>query len=200
MKRNLAIAASIIFHPMLMPLIGLFLIFHSGTHISYIPSTFRVIVYWIVFATTCLLPLSMLPLFLYFGVIKSFNMEHHRERVLPVFTTGVLLFIGYLVLQRLHLPLFLNRFLLASIFSLITASVITYFWKISLHMVGIGGVLGAILILSLKIGLGITPAFILLIIGAGITASARLYLNAHTSLQILAGFALGFMMLLTISL
>jgi membrane-associated phospholipid phosphatase len=185
---------------MLMPVIGLFIIFNSGTHISYIPSAFRTIVYLIVLASSCILPLSLLPLLRHYGIIKSFRMESHRERIIPVAITGLFYFLGYLLLQKLYLPQFLNHFILGSILSLYTSLVVTYWWKISLHMMGIGGVTGAILVLSLKLGLGLTPILVGLFIIAALTATARLYLNAHTPLQTLAGFMLGFIVITMMTL
>lgn len=198
MKKTIAVAISILFHPMLMPLLGLFLIFNAGTHISFVPAEFRRVIYMIVFASACVLPLSVLPLLLQFKLINSFRMESHRERILPVFITGVFYFLGYVLLRRFNLPIFLYQFMLGSLIALYASLVITFWWKISLHLVGIGGVTGAIIALSLKMGLGITPALVALFWAAAITASARLYLGAHTPKQTLAGYLLGLLVVLAI--
>jgi membrane-associated phospholipid phosphatase len=200
MKKILANAISILFHPMLMPVFGLFLIFHSGTHLSFIPLGFKRMAYTIVFASSCLLPLSLLPLLHQFKLIKSFKMETHRERILPVFITGVFYFLGYLLLKKLQLPLFFYQFILGSLLAIYAALVITLKWKISLHMVGIGGVTGAITALSLKMGLGVTPLLMIPFVVAALLASARLYLNAHTPLQVYLGFLLGHVTVLMVPL
>ncbi|MFT3740680.1 MAG: PAP2 family protein [Breznakibacter sp.] len=198
MKKHIAIAISVIFHPMLMPLLGFFLIFNAGTHISFVPPDFRRVVYVIAFASACVLPLSILPVLLQFKLINSFKMESHRERIFPVLITGVFYFLGYILLRRFNLPLFLYQFMLGSLVALYAALVITFWWKISLHLVGIGGVTGAIIALSLKMGLGVTPALAALFCVAGLIASARLYLDAHTPKQTLAGYLLGLFVVMAI--
>lgn len=191
MKKYLAVAASVIFHPMLMPVLGLYLIFNSGTHISFVPSNFRMMVYLIALGSGCLLPLSMLPLLLQFKLIGSLKMETHHERIFPVLITGLFYLLGFYLLLKLALPVFIYQFVLGSLIALFIAMIVTFWWKISLHLVGIGGVTGAILALSLKMGLGITPGLVALFVVSAITASARLYLNAHTPSQTLAGYLLG---------
>jgi len=88
--------------------------------------------------------------------------------------------------------------MLASLISLNLALIITFFWKISLHMAGISGVIGGLLILSIKFGLGISPFLLIAIVAAGFVASARLYLNAHNPSQIFVGFAIGFIPMIII--
>ena len=199
-SKPLAVTASIIFHPMLMPLLGVFLIFHSGTHLSFLPFEFRRMVYLVVFASGCLLPLSMLPLLLQFKVINSLKMETNRERLIPVLFTGVFFYLGFVVLKQLHLPAFMLKFMIGSIASIFLALLISYWWKISLHLIGVGGVTGVVVALSLRAGLGITPALMGMIVVAALTATARLYLNAHTPAQTLAGFALGWVTVMGVAL
>lgn len=90
--------------------------------------------------------------------------------------------------------------MIGSITSIFFALFISYWWKISLHLIGVGGVTGVVMALSLRAGLGITPALVAMIMVATITATARLYLNAHTPAQTLAGFVLGWMTVMGVAL
>jgi membrane-associated phospholipid phosphatase len=65
-------------------------------------------------------------------------------------------------------------------------------WKISAHMVGIGGVLGAVIGISERFMQNLNGTIIVLFLVAGMIGYARLKLDAHTSLQVYAGFATGF--------
>lgn len=188
------------FHPMLMPLLGIFMIFQSGTHLAFLPFEYRRMVYLVVFASGCLLPLSTLPLLLQFKLIKSFKMETARERVIPVLLTGVFYYLGFVVLKRLHLPVFMLKFIIGSMVALMVTLVVSHWWKISLHLTGIGGVTGMMVALSFRLGLGIHPFFLLLIVASALVAMARLYLNAHTPAQTLAGFVTGFLAVGVVSL
>ncbi|MCU4163145.1 PAP2 family protein [Carboxylicivirga caseinilyticus] len=186
---------STIFHPLLIPTIGLFLIFNVGGHFSYMPIEHQRIVYLIVFLSTCILPLSLIPLFLLLGVIKSVYMEERKERLLPVAFTGLFYLLGYYFLVRFPVvPYFIKGFMLATLVTIIVAMAVTFFWKISMHMIGIGGLAGAMLALSMRFGLDIWIVFSAVVLISGFVGGARLYLNAHTPAQVHTGFFLGFLM------
>jgi membrane-associated phospholipid phosphatase len=74
---------------------------------------------------------------------------------------------------------------------------ITFFWKISIHAIGISGLAGAFLgfselLFPIQNGEEITIINILLLILVGVVCSARLHLKAHSFLQIIGGITLGF--------
>lgn len=184
---------STLFHPLLIPTLGLFLIFNVGGHFAYMPFEHQRIVYLIVFLSTCILPLSLIPLFLLLGVIKSIYMEERRERLMPVAFTGLFYLLGYYFLARFPVvPSFIQGFMLATLLTIIVAMLITFIWKISMHMIGIGGLAGALLALSMRFGLDIWVVFSLIVLISGLLGSSRLYLNSHTPLQVHVGFFLGF--------
>ncbi|MCU4174701.1 PAP2 family protein [Carboxylicivirga sp. N1Y90] len=183
---------STILHPLVIPILGLFLIFNVGGHFSYMPADHQRIVYLIVFLSTCILPLSIMPLFLLLGVIKSMYMKERKERILPLIFTGLFYLLGYFFLLRISVvPSFIKGFMLATIIAISVAMLINLFWKISMHMIGIGGLTGAILALSMRFGLDVWIVFSLIVIFSGLLGSARLYLKAHSPLQVHAGYFLG---------
>ncbi len=189
--RILSKIISIILHPMLMPTIGIFLIFHAGTHLSYLPFEARRIIYLTVFISTFIMPLSLLPLFIQLKIIKNFQMESARERIYPVFITGVFYFLGYILLNKMGAPAIIGNFILASLMAIFFAVVITFFWKISMHMIAVGGVTGVMLALALHYNIDLAFWLSLLVIASGIIASARLHLGAHNPAQIYIGYILG---------
>lgn len=190
--RGLSRVLSTLLHPLLIPTFGLFLIFNVGGHFSYLPVDHQRIVYVVVFLSTCVLPLSLIPLFLMFRVIKSVCMEGRRERLLPVFFSGLFYFLGYFFLQRIPIvPSFIEGFMLATLMAIYVALIITFFWKISMHMIGVGGLAGAMLALSYRFGLDLWMLFSLIVLAAGMLGVARLQLKAHSPAQIYTGFILG---------
>ncbi len=82
-------------------------------------------------------------------------------------------------------------YILASTFTIIVASIITYFWKISLHMVGMGGLLSITLICARILPLLALKIVPFIVICTGLVGFARLYLQAHTHTQIYVGFIVG---------
>ena len=79
-------------------------------------------------------------------------------------------------------------------------SFISYFWKISAHLVGWGGLVGLILILSLRFNTDLMLFLILAILSSGFIGFARLKLEAHNPLQVYSGFLLGFVIMIVVFL
>lgn len=79
-------------------------------------------------------------------------------------------------------------------FSIAIVTLITPYWKVSAHSVGISGVVGFILGLKYRFGEDqlIIPLIISILL-AGVLMSSRLQLNAHSSGQIFAGSLIGFL-------
>jgi len=90
------------------------------------------------------------------------------------------------------IPVFIPIFILGAIASMVIAMVINLKWKISLHMIGIGGFCGGLAALFILTQEGSPVYLAFAFILAGVLGTARLLLEAHTSMQILAGFMLGF--------
>ncbi|WP_430811539.1 MULTISPECIES: PAP2 family protein [unclassified Carboxylicivirga] len=183
---------STLFHPMMIPTLGLFIIFNVGGHYAYLPVDHKRVVYLIVLLSTCILPLSLIPLFMLTGVIKSIYMKTRKERILPTTLTGIFYCLGYFFLSRINIvPSFINGFMLATIVTIAVALIITLFWKISMHMIGIGGLTGAILALAIRFGIDAWMIFSAVLLISGLLGSSRLYLNAHTTAQVHVGYLLG---------
>ena len=74
------------------------------------------------------------------------------------------------------------------------STIITVFWKISIHSMGMCGVLGFLLALNLKSPESL-PVWSVLIwmLCTGMTMSSRLYLNVHKPVEIYWGAILGFL-------
>jgi len=120
-------------------------------------------------------------------------METRQERIWPMFITGMFFITGYYLLSLIPvIPGFILNFILATIITIFVALTITYFWKISIHMIGMGGLTGGLLAFAYIFNLDIHLLFSALIISAGFLGVARLYLNAHTLSQVWSGFLLGF--------
>jgi membrane-associated phospholipid phosphatase len=81
--------------------------------------------------------------------------------------------------------------MLGASINLAIALVVSIWWKISLHMIGIGGLVGLFFALSTRIYFEITTYLIAAVAIAGIVAWARLRLNTHNPPQVYVGFILG---------
>ncbi len=186
---------SILFHPLIMPSVGFLLLFNSGTYLAYMPFEYKKIILLIVFLCTFIIPLSILPFFLYHKIIADINMSGARERFTPLLISFILFVLCYFLLRKVPIPPDYPAFCIGCAFSAFISMLIISKWKISLHMVGIGGLVGLITYLIIKMQVNLGFYLILAIIAAGLTGTARLSLNAHKPLEIYTGFLAGLLII-----
>lgn len=200
MNRKLSKIISILFHPMIMPLLGIIFIFYSGSYISFLPDNVKRIIILVIAANTLGLPLMIMPLFVQFGVVKSLAMESNRERLLPLAFTLVPYILSVYFLAKLPIPVIIPVFMLGASLIIASCLIITYWWKISIHMIGIGGLVGFIIAFSIRMFTDVLPYLFLSILVASLLASARLQAKSHNPIQVYSGFTLGFLIMLIVVL
>lgn len=182
-----------LFHPLLMPSIGIFLIFNSGLYASFFPQTYKNYLYLFSFIATCVIPILivLIPYLFNRMNINRIEMEDRKERLAPLFITAICYSMAYYFMGRLTVPPIVNTFMLATLASVICVLIITFFWKISAHMVGLGGLIGAIGAIAFKYSVDLQFMIMVAFIAAGLVGTARLYLNSHKPSQVYSGFILG---------
>ncbi|MFO7656820.1 MAG: hypothetical protein R6W78_07115 [Bacteroidales bacterium] len=189
--KNISVFVSYLFHPVFIPLVGIFIIMNSGTYASLADKEVLKILYLIAGTFTILLPVGLLPLYLFTGIIRNIHIDEHRRRIIPYFITFVLLYTTYILIKKLPLSAFVTSFMFASAMTVLLLLIISYFWKISSHMAGAGGLTGLIMCLSMMLSADLMYYLIVALMLGGILASARLYLDAHNGTQVFLGFLLG---------
>jgi hypothetical protein len=182
---------SIVFHPLIMPSLGFLLMFNSGTYLAYLPFEYKKIILFFVFLCTFIIPISILPFFLYHKIISDINMPGTRERFAPLVISFILFMLCYFRFRRIPIPPDYLAFCLGCAASAFLTLLVISRWKISLHMVGIGGLAGLISYLIIKMQVDLGFYLILIILAAGLTGTARLILNAHKPFEIYTGFLTG---------
>jgi hypothetical protein len=189
---TLAKIIAIIFHPLLMPVYGLAIIFSAPTLLEYLPFNVKKLLILIMLVNNVLLPLSSLPFFIHRNIITSWTISERKERNIPLIITTVLYCATSFIIFRFPIPGFLKSFIFASAFLSLMVTVINFWWKISIHSVGAGSLIGLVLILSLKMLTPLEWYLILTIIAGGLVLSSRLKLNLHNPQQVWVGLLAGF--------
>lgn len=184
---------SVIFHPLLMPVYGMAIIFSAPTLFGYLPFALKKLLFFILLINNVLLPLSLLPFFRYRNIISSWSVENRRERIIPIFITTILYATTSFIIFRFPIPVFLKSFIFALFFVSLAVSVINFWWKISIHSVGAGALTALVIIFSLKMYSSLVWYLIAVIISSGLVLSSRLKLNSHNPQQVWFGFLTGFL-------
>ena len=182
---------SILLHPMYMPILALHLTLLVLPSLAFTLSQNLLLIYGILIFSTMVLPLISIFWLMQKGKVSSLEMSNHKERSLPLFKTVIWMSFGYYLLQNLlfYTPI-LKAELLGAILIILLAAIISKFWKISLHLLGIGGVVGVFIALQIIHGdfLYLLLLFILL---SGLLGVARIKQKAHNYAQVYAGFLVG---------
>lgn len=128
------------------------------------------------------------------GVIKSLEAEETQDR-LRLYAVAIACFsLVYYALRKqevLH-PSVLDAYF-GALLAMLLCFGITFFYKISAHMIGISGVVGILYALSNITFSGNTAFIILALVLCGIIGTARMFRKAHSLDQIIAGAVLGFL-------
>lgn len=192
MPAALARLLSYLLHPLLMPFYAALLVMNLNSYIAYSisPQVQRIIVS-LVFITTCILPVLTALILLQKGMIRSLEMESLSERKIPFVTTAFFYCICFYLLNQLPVPRILSLMVLGATITIVIAWLFSFFWKISIHMIGIGGFAGILLGLSQVLNASLSGILLLSIIVAGLLGTARLTLGAHSPKQVYVGFLLG---------
>lgn len=187
-------------HPMFMPTYGMLLVFQTNFIRGFNQfstqqdlSDAKTII-WTVFVGTAILPVLIAIVLRKLGVISSIQMPKREERLLPFILTAFCYFgVYYYLISYLVLPVnpILEYFMREAIFAILIAMSISFYYKVSVHMLGIGGIVGIIILISYLSKTVFLSELILTIFCAGLIGFSRLKLKAHTPLQVILGFSIG---------
>ena len=180
-------------HPIFMPLLTLFVAIQVDPKLSYFMSEEATWVnYALIGIMTIAFPLVSISVLYRNGLISSFYLHDRAERFLPFSLTLFYYILSYYLIRQVQMDTAIYSMLLGAMVDLLFTTLISSSWKISVHMVGIGGLFGALVALTnyhYPTDATYLLGTVLLISGA--LASARLLLGAHDSGQVYAGFILG---------
>jgi hypothetical protein len=134
------------------------------------------------------LGISIAPLlFIWRGVKRGHISDYHvsvrAQRLIPLLFGVGCFFLVFLSMILLHVSLLLLATVTAALVALSIATVVTRYWKMSLHLVGLAG---AVTVLVLHFG----PFLLLLSPFVILVGWARWQVRAHTPLQAFAGTVL----------
>jgi hypothetical protein len=189
---SLAKIVAIVFHPLLIPVYGLTIIFSAPTLLGYLPFNVKKLLLLIMLINNVLLPISLLPFFKSRNIISSWSLSERNERNIPLIITTALYCATSYIIFRFPLPVFLKSFIFAAAFLSLMVTLINFWWKISIHSVGAGALFGLVLSLSLNMLIPLDWYLVPVILAAGLILSSRLRLNLHSPLQVWVGLFAGF--------
>ncbi len=184
---------SVLLHPLWMPLFSFVLAFELVPDLGYfIPPKALWFNYLVIGVMTAVFPLIGALIMVRSRRIDGITMDDRRQRLSPMLSALMYYCLTYWLIRKYpHHPSTLSLFL-GGIVVLLCTLVITFKWKISLHMAGIGGLIGGLSGLLLLFGSFSILMLVPLIVLAGGLGTARLVISDHTPAQVYVGALLGF--------
>jgi len=195
--RGLALFISVVFHPLLMATYGCLLVFYGikGTVYDFMtPPETKWRICLIVFVFSFLFPVLNIVVLYKLKRIPSLTLSNQADRTFPYIMTSIFYLGLFYLLKDVNIWNSVKLFVLGGGLAILLTALINIKYKISAHMVGIGGLFGVLVSLSYLIKFDMTVFYIAVIILAGLIGMSRLYLEEHRPSQLYTGFLLGFIM------
>lgn len=183
---------SVLLHPIFMPLAGTFILLTFGGWLVLMPPVAKTYIYVVIGIATLAIPAAIMPLLLYGRVISDLYLSRTEERRIPLLIMAFLYLATAFVLQKAQVPGVIGVFMNGSSLIVLACAILSWRWKISNHMAGLGGVAGMVLAISLHWMLNLGWLLAILFMIAGIAGYARLRMGHHTPAQVYYGYLLGF--------
>lgn len=193
--RWIAEAVGVILHPLFIPSILFAVIFFFSPLVtSPLSDEYRLSVWGLLVLTTLIIPLASFLLLHYFGSMPSLKMTNRQERPVPFLYISIFYAVTtYFFISEFPSLININIMLAGITFILFLITLITFYWKISAHSAGIGGAVGFLASFTLLYhDLQLLYPLAIMVVLAGVSMSARLYLNEHRPIEVWVGGLLGF--------
>ncbi len=183
---------SYIFHPLIMPLLGV--IFYFSKTPRFIPDPIIKAKVFSISILTLILPILLYFLLKTIRQVESLELKTSKERIIPLILNVLIL---VLILKRVlpyeEIPE-LYYFYLGILFSSVSCLFLAILkFKASIHMIGSAGFFMFAVALSIHFKININGTIALMCVIIGAIATSRLHLKAHTNPELIIGFIVGLM-------
>lgn len=188
--KYLLVPFSYIFHPIFISIYGTLFYFLFTKNLTLLADVYLSFVQIVIL--TILLPISFYMLLKALKKVNSFTEATIEERRLPIFIQILLLYcLLHFTILETHFPE-LYKFFQAGFISafLVFISVMMRF-KASLHMIGVTSLFTFVMMLTSYLEIEATYTLTYLIMCMGFVASSRLYMKAHTPIELIVGILIG---------
>ncbi len=205
--RPIAHIISFIFHPLLIPsYLFLFLyqidpmllddqinaLRHQSDINPFVAQHFPATVFSIIMIVSFFFPVFAIFLMVKLGFVNNFYMLERRERILPLIAVSFFFFLNFYMVKNYF---YLNHQATTAYFgawlSVSIAFLFTLFYRVSLHAVGIGAMIGIALMTIQFSSFNLLVPIVLIIAIAGLVGWSRLKLDAHIPVELYSGYTIG---------
>lgn len=191
--KNAANFFSFVFSPLLGPTYAIAIIWNSTIMYLLPTSTMRTLLL-VVFGLTCVFPMLAIAILYKLKIVSDPGLNRQKERTIPFAISAAGYIACIIFLRHIHSPGWLTMFMAGGLVALVIAALINTRWKISVHLTAMGGLMAFVvrLLVDNMMLFHAEGWLIVSILAAGLVGTSRLILRRHTPIQVLAGWANGF--------
>nr|WP_321245234.1 hypothetical protein [uncultured Psychroserpens sp.] len=183
---------SYIFHPLLMPLLGV--VFYFSKTPRFVPESIMKAKVFSITILTIVLPILLFYLLRTINKVDTFHLETVKERRIPLLINSVIIVLILIrVLPHDEIPE-LYFFFIGILISNITCFALALAkFKASIHMIASAGFFMFAIAVAIHFKININGTIALMCVILGAIATSRLHMKAHTTIELFAGFFVGLM-------
>lgn len=182
-----------LFSPLLVSSYGTFLAMWFSL-LVYLPLSTRWMAVVATFIITGVFPMLVIGLLFYMRRISDLGVNERNDRLIP-YVVAILCYAGCAVyFFRANAPAWFAMFFAGAGLAVLVSTVVNLWWKISGHLAAMGGIVAVLfrIVANGVCAVDFTPVISVVILVAGIVGTSRILLGRHTLMQVVAGFANGF--------
>jgi len=194
--KKIAPLIAYLFHPLIIPSLGLLILLNSGTYISLLDPAAKRAILFVMVLGTLVFPLMMLPILYYRNLVSSYKDATREERLVPQIIILVLYIITFVYFNRLPLNRVIHAYVLSGAVVLFMVILLNLRFHICIHSAALGGLTGLIIAMIFLYETPLEGVLILSLLAGGLTGSSRLAMGIQRVWEVLAGYMLGFCVVL----
>lgn len=186
---------SVIFHPLFIPLYVIsFLIFFHPSYFSGISDYYKFKVLLSMALNTLFFPAVAILLMKGLGFIDSVFLHTQQDRIGPYLSSMIFYFWAARVLFKFEPQLApaMASFMTGVFLTTALALIANIFYKISMHAIGCGGLVGFFIIIMFSNTMLMTWPISIALLITGLVCTSRMLVSNHTQKEIYIGLLVGF--------
>ena len=162
------------------------------SYLSMSPFAYKIYMLGMIYIFTVLIPRTGINIFRVFNKWTHLQLSKREHRHLPYILTVISYATCLVLMTHIRSAMFFRSIVIAALVSQLICVVVNAWWKISTHMVGMGGLVGALVAFSYIFNFNPAIPMCVLILLSGMLGTSRIILRQHTLAQVGVGFAVGF--------
>jgi len=189
--KKIAKFLSYLFHPLIMPSLGLLLLLNSGTYLSLLDPAAKRAILFVMVLGTFVFPLMMLPILYYRNLVSSIQDATKQERLVPQIIILILYVITFVYFNKLPLSRVIHAYVLSSSLVLLLVILLNLRLNLCFHSAALGGLTGLIITVIFLYETPLQGVLMLSLLAGGLTGSSRIAMGLQKAWEILLAYVLG---------